>query len=69
MSIETFNNDQAKVYYQNTLSNSLSKRCNIVHLIEKANAEKKIERKKNILFFLSFLSVVALVVTMYSLVH
>ena len=69
MSIETFDNNQAKVYYQNTSANSLSKRCNIVHLIEKANTEKKIERKKNILFFFSFLSAVALVVTMFSLVH
>jgi hypothetical protein len=69
MSIETFNNDQAKVYYQNTSASSHSKRCNIVHLIEKVKTEKKIERKKNILFFFSFLSVVALVVTMFSLVH
>ena len=69
MSIETFDNNQTKVYYQNTLASSHSKRCNIVHLIEKANTEKKIERKKNILFFFSFVSLVALVVSVFSLVH
>ena len=69
MSIETFNNDQAKFYDQNTSAISQSSRCNIVHLIEKVNTEKKIERKKNILFFFSFLSVVALVITMFSFVH
>ena len=69
MSIETFNNDQAKFYNQNTSAISQSSSCNIVHLIEKVNTEKKVERKKNMLFFFSFLSIVALVVTMFSLVH
>ena len=69
MSIETFNNDQAKFYNQNTSAISQSSRCNIVHLIEKVNTEKKAERKKNVLFFFSFVSVVALVVSVFYLVH
>ena len=54
MSIETFNNDQAKFYDQNTSAISQSSRCNIVHLIEKVNTEKKAERKKIYYFFLAF---------------
>ena len=69
MSVETFHNKQTDVSYENISINSQSSRCNILHLIEKVNTEKKIERKKNILFFFSFLSVVALVITMFSLVH
>ena len=69
MSVETFHNKQTDVSYENISTHSQSSRCNIVHLIEKVNTEKKIERKKNILFFFSFLSAVALVVTMFSFVH
>ena len=69
MSVESFHNKQTDVSYENISTHSQSSRCNIVHLIEKVNIEKKIERKKNILFFFSFLSVVALVVTMFSFVH
>ena len=69
MSVESFHNKQMDVSYENISINSQSSRCNIVHLIEKVNTEKKAERKKNILFFFSFLSVVALVVTMFSFVH
>ena len=68
MSIETFHNHQSKVFHQNIL-NTQSNRCDVVQLIEKINLEKKIERKKNVLFFFSFLSTVALVVTIFSLVH
>lgn len=68
MSIETFHNHQSKVFHQNIL-NTQSDRCNIVDLIEKVNLEKKTERKKNVLFFFSFVSVVALVVSAFSLVH
>jgi hypothetical protein len=69
MSIETFHNHQLKVSYQNISNNTQSNRCNIIHLIERANLEKKAERKKNVLFFFSFVSVVALVVSAFSLVH
>ena len=69
MSIETFHNHQPKVSYQNISNNTQSNRCNIIHLIERVNLEKKTERKKNILFFFSFVSVVALVVLAFSLVH
>ena len=69
MSVETFHNKQTDVSNENISTHSQSSRCNIVHLIEKVNTEKKIERKKNILFFFSFLSAVALVVTMFSFVH
>ena len=68
MSIKTFHNHQSKVFHQNIL-NTQSDRCNIVDLIEKVNLEKKVERKKNVLFFFSFVSVVALVVSAFSLVH
>ena len=68
MSIETFHNHQSKVFHQNIL-NTQSKRCDIVQLIEKIKLEKKVERKKNVLFFFSFISVVALVVSAFSLVH
>ncbi len=68
MSIETFHNHQSKVFHENTL-NTQSNRCDIVQLIEKINLEKKTERKKNVLFFFSFVSVVALVVSVFSLVH
>ena len=69
MSIETFHNHQPKVSYQNISNNTQSNRCDVVQLIEKINLEKKTERKKNILFFFSFVSVVALVVSVFSLVH
>ena len=69
MSIETFHNHQSKVLHKNISNNTQSDRCNIVELIEKVNLEKKIERKKNVLFFFSFLSTVALVVTIFSLIH
>ena len=69
MSVETFHNKQTNVSYENISTHSQSSRCNILHLIEKVNREKKVERKKNMLFFFSFLSVVALVVTMFSFVH
>jgi len=69
MSVETFHNKQKDVLYENISTNSQLSRCNIVHLIEKINTEKKIERKKNVLFFFSFVSVVALVVSAFSLVH
>ena len=69
MSIETFHNHQPKVSYQNISNNTQSNRCDVVQLIEKINFEKKVERKKNILFFFSFVSVVALVVSVFSLVH
>ena len=69
MSVEIFHNKQTDVSYENISTHSQSSRCNIVHLIEKVNTEKKAERKKNILFFFSFLSVVALVITMFSFVH
>ena len=69
MSVETFHNKQTDVSYENISTHSQSSRCNIVHLIEKVNTEKKAERKKNILFFFSFVSVVALVVSVFSLVH
>ena len=68
MSIETFHNHQSKVFHQN-ISNTQSNRCDVVQLIEKINLEKKVERKKNVLFFFSFVSVVALVVSLFSLVH
>jgi hypothetical protein len=69
MSVETFHNKQTDVSYENISTNSQPSRCNIVNLIEKVNLEKKTERKKNILFFFSFVSVVALVVSVFSLVH
>ncbi len=69
MSIETFHNHQSKVLHKNISNNTQSDRCNIVELIEKVNLEKKTERKKNVLFFFSFVSVVALVVSVFSLVH
>ena len=68
MSIETFHNHQSKVLHKNIL-NTQSNRCDVVQLIEKVNLEKKVERKKNVLFFFSFVSVVALVVSAFSLVH
>ena len=68
MSIETFHNHQSKVSHQNIL-NTQSNRCDVVQLMEKINLEKKTERKKNVLFFFSFVSVVALVVSVFSLVH
>ena len=68
MSIKTFHNHQSKVLHKNIL-NTQSDRCNIVELIEKVNFEKKEERKNNVLFFFSFVSVVALVVSVFSLVH
>ena len=69
MSVETLHNKQTDVLHEIISTHSQSSRCNIVHLIEKVNTEKKVERKKNILFFFSFLSAVALVVTMFSFVH
>ena len=69
MSIETFHNHQPKVSYQDISNNTQSNRCNIIHLIERVNSEKKTERKKNILFFFGFVSIVALVVLAFSLVH
>ena len=69
MSVETFHNKQKDVLYENISTNSQLSRCNIVNLIEKINLEKKVERKKNVLFFFSFVSVVALVVSAFSLVH
>ena len=69
MSIETFHNHQPKVSYQNISNNTQLTRCNIIHLIERVNSEKKTERKKNILFFFGFVSIVALVVSAFSLVH
>ena len=68
MSIETFHNHQSKVLHKNIL-NTQSNRCDVVQLMEKINLEKKVERKKNVLFFFSFVSVVALVVSAFSLVH
>ena len=68
MSIKTFHNHQSKVLHKNIL-NTQSNRCDVVQLIEKVNLEKKVERKKNVLFFFSFVSVVALVVSAFSLVH
>jgi len=68
MSIETFHNHQSKVFHQNIL-NTQSNRCDVVQLIKKINLEKKAERKKNVLFFFSFVSVVALVISVFSLVH
>jgi hypothetical protein len=68
MSIKKFHNHQSKVFHQNIL-NTQSNRCDVVQLIEKINLEKKVERKKNVLFFFSFVSVVALVVSAFSLVH
>ena len=68
MSIKTFHNHQSKVLHKNIL-NTQSNRCDVVQLIEKINLEKKVERKKNVLFFFSFVSVVALVVSAFSLVH
>ena len=68
MSIKTFHNHQSKVLHQNIL-NTQSNRCDVVQLMEKINLEKKVERKKNVLFFFSFVSVVALVVSAFSLVH
>ena len=69
MSVETFHNKQTDVSYENISTNSQPSRCNIIHLIERVNLEKKTERKKNILFFFSFVSVVALMVLVFSLVH
>ena len=69
MSIETFHNHQSKVLHKNISNNTQSDRCDVVQLIEKINLEKKVERKKNVLFFFSFVSVVALVVSAFSLVH
>ena len=69
MLVETFHNKQTDVSYENISTNSQPSRCNIVNLIKKINLEKKVERKKNVLFFFSFVSVVALVVSAFSLVH
>ena len=69
MLVETFHNKQTDVSYESISTNSQPSRCNIVNLIKKINLEKKVERKKNVLFFFSFVSVVALVVSVFSLVH
>jgi hypothetical protein len=69
MLVETFHNKQTDVSYESISTNSQPSRCNIVNLIKKINLEKKVERKKNVLFFFSFVSVVALVVSAFSLVH